>query len=162
MGKDESSLRSAARPTGGAVTAQDSSNATTEINLSEITALRERNRQLEAENAILRERENTLARDGIEVLNVVIETLRQLQPGKETTRFFVETKTSTFEKPGFVRSRNSNKFIFVLKFGTFTPACLMFSSGVPARAASTSTGSIKKSAIKLRNSSVMVAENIRF
>lgn len=60
--------------------------------LAEIEALKSANNRLEAENALLRERETTLARDGIEVLNVVIETLRQLQPGKETTRFFVETK----------------------------------------------------------------------
>ena len=83
-------------------TQQDSSSATTEINLSveeENALLRERNRQLEAtitakdaEIAILRERETALTRDGIEALNAVTEALRQIQPGKETARFLKDSE----------------------------------------------------------------------
>ena len=49
------------------------------INLSideEVVFLRERTHQLESENAVLRERETALVRDGVETLNVVIETFR--------------------------------------------------------------------------------------
>lgn len=84
------------------VTQQDSSSATTEINLSveeENALLRERNRQLEAtvaakdaEIAILRERETALTRDGIEALNSLTEALRTIQPGKETARFLKDSE----------------------------------------------------------------------
>lgn len=105
----------------GVVTLQEDTRISGEINLSlvleENRQLRERNRQLEAtvtakdaEIAILRERETALARDGIETFNVVVETLRQLQPGKETTRFFAEAKkkietTSPEDRPLIVNSR---------------------------------------------------------
>lgn len=113
MEKDESSLRLPRKPTGGAVTAQRSSIAA-EIKLSlseeEITTLLERNRELEAENAILRERETALARDGIEVLNVVIEALRAIHPGKETAQFVRASEkrikaASSDDRPLIVNSR---------------------------------------------------------
>jgi hypothetical protein len=97
----------------GVVTLQEDTGIPGKINLSveeEIRQLRERNRQLEAENALLRERETARARDGIETFNEVIKTLRQLQPGKETNRFFVEAKrkieaTSPEDRPLIVNSR---------------------------------------------------------
>jgi hypothetical protein len=112
MKKQDNSLRSPPSLPEGVI-AQEDSSSQRKIKLSveeELALLRERNRELEAENALLRERETTLARDGIEVLNVVIETLRQLQPGKETTRFFVESKkkieaTSPEDRPLIVNSR---------------------------------------------------------
>ena len=75
---------------------QEDSSITGKINLSvaeELALLRERNRQLEAENAVLREREAVRLKDDAETFNVVIETLRAIQPGKETTRFFHESET---------------------------------------------------------------------
>lgn len=67
------------------------------INLSveeEIAHLRERNRQLEAENALLRERDNALTHDGIETLNVAIGALRTIQPGREADQFVRQSEES--------------------------------------------------------------------
>lgn len=98
----------------GVVTLQKDTGIPEEINLSlvleENRQLREQNQQLEAENALLRERETVLTRDAIETFNEVIKTLRQLQPGKETTRFFVEAErkienTSLEDRPLIVNSR---------------------------------------------------------
>lgn len=95
--KEEAKAASGRRPRLPEVadTAQDSSNVAAKINLSveeELALLKDRNRQLETENAILRERENTLTRDGIETLNVVTEALRTIQPGKETARFLKDSE----------------------------------------------------------------------
>lgn len=88
MGKDESSLRSPGKPTGGVEPLQDSSSSVSKIKLSEeIAFLRERNRELETENAFLKERENTLTRDGIETLNAVVEALEPPTPGRRLLDF---------------------------------------------------------------------------
>jgi len=111
MGKDESSLRSPGKPTGGVEPLQDSSSSVSKIKLSEeIAFLRERNRELETENAFLKERENTLTRDGIETLNAVVEALRTTHPGKETARFLRDSderiKSASPEyRPFIVNSR---------------------------------------------------------
>ena len=76
-------------------TLQEDSSITGKINLSvaeEVVFLRERNRQLENETAILRERETARFRDGVETLNVVTEALRTIQPGKETARFLKDSE----------------------------------------------------------------------
>jgi hypothetical protein len=52
--------------------------------------------EIEVKDQIIKalvERETARTRDGIETFNVVIETLRAIQPGKETTRFFHESET---------------------------------------------------------------------
>ncbi|MCP1392979.1 MAG: hypothetical protein J5I35_09520, partial [Methanothrix harundinacea] len=75
---------------------QETSNVAAKINLSveeELALLKDRNRQLENENAILREREDALVRDGVETLNAVTEALRTTKPGKETARFFRDSET---------------------------------------------------------------------
>jgi len=74
---------------------QEDSSLRGKIKLSveeEVVFLRERNRQLENENAILRERETARFRDGVETLNVVTEALRTIQPGKETARFLKDSE----------------------------------------------------------------------
>ena len=78
-----------------AVTLQEDSSTTGKINLSiegGLALLSERNRQLENENAILRERETALVRDDVETLNAVIDALRTIQPGKETARFLKDSE----------------------------------------------------------------------
>jgi hypothetical protein len=95
MRKEDNSLRSRPSIPEVAITLQQVSGIPEKINLSvedENRQLRERNRELEAENAILRERETTLVKDCIETLNVVTDALRATQPGKETNRFFVDSE----------------------------------------------------------------------
>jgi hypothetical protein len=74
---------------------QEDSSITGKINLSiegELALLSERNRQLETENAILRERETARFRDGVETLNSITDALRTIQPGKETARFLKDSE----------------------------------------------------------------------
>ena len=76
-------------------TAQDSSNAAAKINLSveeELALLKDRNRQLETENAIFREREAVHLKDDAETFNAVLEALRAIQPGRETARFLKDSE----------------------------------------------------------------------
>ena len=66
-----------------------------EIDIESINNLLEakdaRIRELEAENAIQREREIALAKASAETFNATIEALRTIKPGKETTAFFVDS-----------------------------------------------------------------------
>lgn len=112
MKKQDNSLRSPPSLPEGVI-AQEDSSSQRKIKLSveeELALLRERNRELEAENALLRERETALARDGIEVLNVVIEALRAIHPGKEAAQFVRTSekriKAASFDdRPFIVNSR---------------------------------------------------------
>ncbi|MDF0591789.1 hypothetical protein [Candidatus Methanocrinis natronophilus] len=95
MKKQRNSLRGPPRLPEVAVTLQETSNVSAKINLSveeEFALLSERNRQLEAENAVLREREAALVRDDVETLNAVIDALRTIQPAKETARFLKDSE----------------------------------------------------------------------
>ncbi|MDD3566214.1 MAG: hypothetical protein PHN90_11165 [Methanothrix sp.] len=95
MKKQENSLRDRPSIPEVADTLQEDSSTTGKINLSiegGLALLSERNRQLENENAILRERDATRYLDGIETLNAVIDALRTIQPGKETARFLKDSE----------------------------------------------------------------------
>jgi hypothetical protein len=77
-----------------AVTLQEDTRIPGKINFSveeEIAFLRERNRELETENAFLKERETAFVHDGVETLNVVIDALRTVQPGREADHFVKES-----------------------------------------------------------------------
>ncbi|MDD3250133.1 MAG: hypothetical protein PHF23_07205, partial [Smithellaceae bacterium] len=95
MKKQENSHRGRPSIPEVADTLQEDSSTTGKINLSiegGLALLSERNRQLENENAILRERDATRYLDGIETLNAVIDALRTIQPGKETARFLKDSE----------------------------------------------------------------------
>jgi len=96
MRKEENSPRSLPGSPEVAVTLQRSSNVAAKINLSveeEFALLKDRNRQLEAENAVLREREAVHLKDDAETFNAVLEALRTIKPGKDTARFFRDSET---------------------------------------------------------------------
>jgi len=96
MEKEENSPRCPPRLPEVAVTLQGNSSIRGKIKLSieeELALLKDRNRQLETENAILREREAIRLKDDAETFNAVLEALRTIQPGKESARFFRDSET---------------------------------------------------------------------